>query len=497
MHYKNERRLKNMGMREKALSGMAWKFGERIIAQLVSTAVSILLARLLMPEDYGVISIVLIFINIANTFVTTGFGQALVQDNSVGETEFSTLFYCSMIMSVVLYGIIFFLAPFISDFYYNPLLTPVLRVLGIKMILSGFNTIQQAYVQKNLMFKKFFFSTLIGTIISAVVGVYGAYSGWGVWALVAQYLINSTCDTVVLFLTIDWKPKFLFSGKKAKGLIKYSWKLTAAELVNNCYNEVRSFLIGKVYTTADLAFYTKGEQFPKLITVNVNSSVVSVLFPVISSVNDNREMVKSYTRRSVRISCYVIIPCMMGLAAISNHLIPWLLTDKWNACIPYMIIACVCYATVPINSASLQAIKAIGKSDVYLKNETIKKIIGLIAMVAVIKYGVFWVAFVRIPLIFVDFALNTGACSKYINYKFTEYIKDMIAPISLTVIMVGAIYGVDVLFAGGLGHGLAMIIEIPVGIIVYVILSKIFKCSSFEYIKDMLFNYIKGGRKVK
>lgn len=484
-----------MGIREKTLSGMVWKFAERIIAQLVSTGVSILLARLLMPEDYGVISIVLIFINIANTFVTTGFGQALVQDKNVGEVEFSTLFYCSMFMSVVLYGIIFFSAPYISSFYDNSLLTPVLRVLGIKMILSGFNTIQQAYVQKNLMFRKFFFSTLIGTIISAVIGVYGAYAGWGVWALVAQYLVNSTCDTLVLFVTIDWKPKLLFSGEKAKRLIGYSWKLTTAELVNNCYNEIRSFLIGKVYTAADLAFYTKGEQFPKLITVNVNGSIVSVLFPVISSVNDNKNMVKSFTRRSVRISCYVIIPAMMGLAAISNHLVPWLLTEKWNACIPYMIIACVCYATVPINSASLQAIKAIGKSDVYLRNETLKKVIGLVAMISVIRYGVFWVAFIRIPLIVVDIVLNTAACSKYIDYKFKEYMQDMLEPILLTIAMVIVILGVDITFAKGLNHGLAILIEIIIGVAVYIVLSMLLKCSSFEYIKDIFGSYIKPKRK--
>lgn len=483
-----------MGMKEKAFSGIFWKFAERILAQLVSTGVSILLARLLMPEDYGVISIVLIFINIANTFVSTGFGQSLVQDRNASDEEFSTLFFCGMAMSVVLYAIVFVSAPFISDFYSKPILTPVLRILGLKLILSGFNTIQHAYVQKHLLFKKFFWSTLIGTLISAAVGVYGAFSGWGVWALVAQYLVNSTVDTFVLFLTIEWKPKMMFSVNKAKKLFGYSWKLTAAELVNNCYNEIRSFLIGKVYTAADLAFYTKGEQFPKLITVNINSTVVSVLFPVISSVNDKKEMVKSYTRRSVKMSCYVIIPCMAGLAAISGHLVPWLLTEKWNDSIPYMMIACVCYAAVPINSASLQAIKAVGRSDIYFRNETIKKVIGLVAMVAVIRYGVFWVAFVRVPLIFVEMLFNTSVCSKHIGYKFKEYMKDMQAPVLLTGVMVAAIYIVERIISHKFGHLLVMLIEIGIGITIYILLSKIFKCSSYIYIKEMLRDFIKKRR---
>lgn len=480
-----------MGMREKVFSGLFWKFSERIIAQLVSTGVSILLARILMPEDYGVISIVLVFINIANTFVTTGFGQSLVQDSNSEEEEFSTMFYCSMLMSIFLYGVIFFSAPLISSFYQNDLLTPVLRVLGIKMILSGFNTIQQAYVQKMMIFRKFFFSTLIGTVISAAVGVYGAYAGWGVWALVAQYLTNSACDTVVLFLTIDWKPKLMFSINKAKRLTKYAWKLTVAELVNNCYNEARAFLIGKVYSTADLAYYSKGEQFPKLITTNINSSVVSVLFPAMSSVNEDTSLVKTYTRKSINICSYIIIPCMIGMAMIASHMVPWLLTPKWNFAIPYLRIACICYATVPINSSNLQAIKAIGRSDVYLKIEAAKKIIGLIAMVSVIKFGVFWVAFVRVPLIAVDIVINTTVCSKYMGYKIREYVKDMQAPILLTLAMAIVILLTDIMLPSTLGHGVSMLVEIIVGAGSYIILSALFKCSAFEYLKGMLSGIVK------
>lgn len=480
-----------MGMREKVFSGLFWKFSERILAQLVSTGVSILLARLLLPEDYGVISIVLIFINIANTFVSTGFGQALIQDQKSGDEEFSTLFYCSFGMSFVMYAIVFLSAPAISSFYKSPILAPVLRVLGLKLILSGFNTIQQAYVQKKMLFRKFFFSTLIGTVISAIVGVYGAYSGWGVWALVAQYLVNSTFDTLVLFLTIDWKPKLLFSFPKAKKLVGYSWKLTAAELVNNCYNETRSFLIGKVYTAADLAFYTKGEQFPKLITVNINSAVVSVLFPTISSVNKDTGLVKTYTRKSINICSYIIVPCMIGMAMVANHLVPWILTPKWNFAIPYLRIACICYATVPINSSNLQAIKAIGRSDVYLKIETAKKIIGLIAMVSVIKFGVFWVAFIRIPLIAVDIVINTTVCSKYMGYKIKEYVKDMQAPILLTLTMAIMILLTDIMLPSTLGHGASMFIEIIVGAGSYIALSVLFKCSAFEYLKNMLLAIVK------
>ena len=227
---------------------MFWKFGERIIAQGVSFIISLILARLLLPEQYGTISLVLVFINIANVFVSDGLGESLVQKNDSDELDFSTIFFCSLIIGCFLYILLFIMAPFIAAFYNNTALVPVIRVLSIQIPLSAIKTIQHAYVQKHMMFKKFFFSTLGGTVVSGVIGIIMAYKGFGVWALVEQYLTNSVMDLTILFITVKWRPRFLFSTESAKRLLSFGWKLLAAQFINVLYNELRSLVIGKNYS---------------------------------------------------------------------------------------------------------------------------------------------------------------------------------------------------------------------------------------------------------
>ena len=257
------------------------------------------------------------------------------------------------------------------------ILCSVLRVLGLRVPIAAFNSVQQAYVSKNMLFKRFFFSTLFGTLLSGVVGCVMAYNGFGIWSLVGQYLTNTIVDTTVLWFTVRWRPNFVFSFKRVKSLFSFGWKILVSNLIDTGYQQIRSLVIGGKYTSADLAYYNRGQQYPQLVVANVNTSISSVLFPAISKNQENLEVVKNMTRRAIKTSSYIMWPLMFGLAVISKPLVVWMLTDKWLPCVPYLQIACFNFAFWPIHTANLESLKAIGRSDILLKLEVVKKIMGL------------------------------------------------------------------------------------------------------------------------
>ena len=341
------------------ITNVLWKFAERVLAQVVSLVVSIVLARILMPEDYGAISMVLVFIAFANVFVSDGIPTALIQKSNADEIDFSSVFYFNIFLSLLIYALIAFSAPSIAYFYNNSVLCPVLRVLGLRIIVAGVNSVQHAYVSRHMMFKKYFWSTLIGTLISGIVGIVMAYSGFGVWALVAQYMVNTTVDTIVLLLTVDWKPSFVFSFLRIRELTRFGWKLMIEGVANVLYGQLSNLVIGKVYTSNDLAYYTKGQQFPSLITKNISTSIASVLFPAMSNEQENKERVLLLMRKSVKISSFIVFPMLIGLASVASPFVKVVLTEKWINVVPFLQAFCI----MEIPSVGMiprhQAIKAI------------------------------------------------------------------------------------------------------------------------------------------
>lgn len=467
------------GLQKKVFSGLFWKFGERIGAQAVSFLVSMILARLLMPSDYGVIALITIFIDIANVFVSSGFGSALVQKKDADEVDFSSVFYFSIGMSWVLYGIVFLAAPAIAGFYGKDILIPVLRVMALKLPLAGVNSVQQAYVQKNMLFKRFFFSTLIGTVGSAVVGIAMAYLGFGPWALVAQYLFNSTVDTLVLWVTVKWRPVLAFSAERMKTLFSFGWKMLCSELIHTSYGQIRSLIIGKVYTDKDLAFYNQGGKLPGILVTNINSSVSSVLFPAMTQKQDNEEKLKEMVRLSIRISSYIMWPLMTGLLVVSEPVVKLIFTDKWLSCVPYMQIACIQFALEPVQTANVQAVKAMGKGRTFLIMEIVKKAFGIVMIVAVMYQGVMAIALTAMVVTFFAALVNSTPNRKYLGYTYREQLADLLPSVCLAAAMGVFVYLVSCLPVALVPR---LCIQIVAGIASYVLLSVIFRVSQFEYI---------------
>lgn len=478
------------------IGNLIWKFAERISAQLISLIVSIILARLLGPSDYGTVSIVMIFITLANVFVSDGLGSALIQKKHATATDYFSVLYFNIGMSCVLYLILFFLAPFISKFYGKgyEILTPVLRILGLRIILTAVNSVQEAYISRKMIFRKFFLATLSGTIVSAAVGIYMAYAGYGVWALVAQYLVCTGVSTLVLFVTLKKRPQFIFSFNSLKELLPYGVRILGAGLLISGYQELRALIIGKIYSSADLAYYDRSRNFPNLIVTNINTSISAVLFPKMSKEQDNLERIKSTTRNSIRFSSYIMCPMMLGLAAVAEPFIRLILTDKWIDCVPLLQWFCIIYLFQPIHSANMQAIKGLGRSDIYLKLEIIKKVIEMIVLLAVMWISVDAIVIGMAICTTLFTFINAYPNIKLLNYKFKEQMADILPCLIMSAIMFIIVYSVGLI---PMQDMVKLLLQVVTGLGVYIALSIFTKNKEFVFFIKMCVGKIKKIRKKK
>lgn len=464
-----------------------WRFLERVGAQGVTLIVSIVLARILDPSVYGTIALVTVFTAIMQVFIDSGMGNALIQKKDADDLDFSSVFYFNMAMCLVLYALMFATAPFIARFYAMPELTPVIRVLSLTLVISGVKNIQQAYVSRNMLFKRFFFATLGGTIGAAILGIWLAYQGYGVWALVAQNLFNATIDTVILWITVKWRPKRMFSLQRLKGLFSYGWKLLVSALLDTGYRELRQLIIGKIYTSEDLAFYNRGDQFPHLIVTNINSSIDSVLLPTMAKAQDSREAVKAMTRRAIKTSTYIMAPMMIGLAVCAEPVVELVLTAKWLPCVPFLRIFCISYLFFPIHTANLNAIKAMGRSDLFLKLEILKKMVGLALICITAPISVMAMGYSLLVSSVLSQIINSWPNKKLLDYPYLEQLKDILPGILLALGMGAVVYCVQLL---GLNDWLTLLIQVPLGAAIYIGGSKLLHLDSFTYILGVAKSYL-------
>ena len=473
-------------MENKFMSNLIWRFAERFGAQVITFIVSIVLARLLVPEMYGTIALVMVFINVLQVFIDSGLGNALIQKKNADETDFSTVFYFNMFICICLYVGMYIAAPFIAQFYSNQSMTKIIRVIGIILIISGVKNVQQAYVSRNMLFKKFFFSTLGGTIFSAVIGVFLAYTGAGVWALVAQHVSNVLIDTIILWITVKWRPKLIFSFERFKVLFSFGWKLLISGLIDTFYNNLRDLIIGKKYNASSLAYYTNGQKIPGLVVGNINTAIGSVLFPTLSKEQDDKENLKQHVRRAIQVSSYVIWPVMLGIAACSKSLITVLLTEKWAPTVPFLQIACIVCGFLPIHTTNLQVINAIGRSDIFLKLEIIKKAIGLGVLLVSMKYGVMAIALSAILTEITSAFINSYPNTKLLNYSRIEQIKDVAPSFILSIVMCAIVLQMNNLEMKAIS---ILCIQIILGVTIYLAGSILFKFDSFNYILNNMRKY--------
>lgn len=471
-------------VREKAAAGMIWQLLERFGARGVSLVVTIVLARLLDPEVYGLVAMATVFTGLLEPLINSGMSNRLIQKKDADDVDFSSYFYFNMLMSVLIYCVVFFGAPFVAAFYNTQALTAIIRVIGLNVLVYGVKAVQSAYVSRNMLFRKFFYATSFGTILAAVMGILLAYNGFGVWALVLQQLTNNLVDTIVLWIVVEWRPKRVFSLHKLLDLLSFGWKFLVINITNTIVDKIRALVIGKVYSAKDLAYYDKGNLFPDTLTSSIEAAVNAVILPSLSSEQDNKTNLKQMLRRSIRISMYVLSPINFGLIACAKPLVSLVLTDKWLPCLPFMYIFCIRNNFTAINVLNQNVYTATGRSGLYLKIDFIKKGINIILLVVCMYFGgIMGIAFSILLSTLAYIIVNTMQIKKDLDYGLFEQLKDIIPNVLLAVFMMIPVYAVQFL---RLNNMITLALQVSLGVIIYVVLSVVVKNDSYIYIYDML-----------
>lgn len=476
---------KASNIKSKALSGVIWKMAERIGSQLVSVIVGIILARLLMPEDYSVVAIVSIFFVFCNVFITGGLNTALIQKKDADNLDYSTVLFVSLPISIILYVIMFFIAPSIARLYNKELLVPVIRVMSLTLIITAYQGVVSAKISNDLAFKKTFISSLISIVISAIIGILMAYCGFGAWALVAQQMSLAFVGSITLTVVSGIRFKFIFSFERLKGLFSYGWKMFATSVIAVIYDEIKPLIVGLKFSSVDLAYYNKGKSYPQLLNSSICDTIGAVLFPVISKVQDSREDVLNITRRFMKVSSYVVFPILIGFFVVSDSFVKLVLTEKWLPASPYIKIFCTSFMFNIVQTANLQAIRAIGRSDIILKLEIIKKSLYfvIIALFIYFSNSPYMLAVSGIVCTIVATVINTYPNRKLIGYRYRHQIADLLPNLSIALIMGIVVYLVDYVQTGLFAK---VIIQMLVGALSYVGLSIVTKNSSFKYLLNVI-----------
>ena len=471
--------MNNENMKGKVLSGLFWKLMENGGVQGVQLLVSILLARILDPEEYGVVALLTTFIAIANVFIQQGFQTALIQKPNADETDFSSVFWMNLGVGVLLYLVLFAAAPLISAFYETPELTGLLRVFSLVVLFGSVSAIENALVQRRMEFKHLFKSSLIAVVLSGVAGIAAALSGMGPMSLVLQQLTYQFLYMVVIVKSVGWFPKRVFDLGRVKTLFAFGWKLLCSALIDTVYNNVYALVIGKIETKERLAYYDKGNLFPSVLVTNINGAIQQVMLPALSESQNDREKMRSMMRRSIVTSSYIMFAMMAGLIAVAEPLISLLLTDKWLPAVPFMRLLCLDYALWPFHTANLQAINATGRSEIYLKLEIVKKSLGILLMLLAIPHGILVMVAMKPLSSLLSTVINAYPNGKLLHYSFIEQWRDVLPSACLAAVMGVCVYLLQFL---GLPALLTIVLQIVVGVGLYVGLSALFKLECFEYL---------------
>lgn len=474
-------------IKSKTLVGIIWQFLQKFITQIVGFVVTVVLARILSPSDYGVVSIASMFNILLGLLVSGSMDSALIQKKDIDELDCNTVFFSSLLMSVIIYGVIFLCAPLVADLFHNNIICPIMRSLALTLPIGSLAMVQNAIVSRDLNFKKFFYVSLFGQAVSAVVGIVMALNKFGAWALVGQNIVSIIANTITLFFLVKWHPRFMFSWTRFNSLFNFAWKQTASSLIGTFCDQLKGYLIGYKYTTSDLAFFNRGEGLPEMFKNNISGTIKAVLFPALSKCQDDKEKVKKGIRRSMMTSSFILTPIFFGLCAISDKIVPLLYSNKWMPSVPFMQIACLTCCVTILNDANLQSILAIGKSGEVLKVEFYKKPIMIFLLVAAIFISPLAISISMLFYSLYGLFVNSKLNAKYLNYPLWEQLLDIKAGLLLSLIMFVGVYSIGLVFTSKI---IALCIQIPFGVVLYIILSEFFKPEAYVFVKDLLVNFI-------
>ena len=471
-------------IKNKVMHGLFWKILENGGAQGIQFVIAIILARLLSPAEYGLVSIIMIFITIANVVVQNGFSTALVQKRHSDAVDFSSVFYFSLAIAAAMYVVLYMAAPSIAGFYRNDVLVPIVRVLSVVLFPGAVISVQTAYVSRKMEFKGLFKATMAAVLVSGAVSITMAFRGLGVWAMVGQQISYYLALMTALFVTVSWKPGFMFAIGRVRAMFAFGWKLLLAALLDTLFNNLYGLIMGKIYNEELLGAYNRGDQFPKLIVNNLGAAIQAVLLPAFSSRQGDIAQVRSMVRRAIRTSSFLVLPMLLGLFAVADTMVLALLGEKWMICVPYLRIMCIAYSFWPIHITNLQAINAVGRSDIFLKLEVIKKSIGIMGLVIGAMYSPVILVSIKAGIDFLCTFINAWPNKKLLGYSISSQWMDIMPSMALSAVMCIFVYFLQFALPGGPWGKLVM--QIVAGALFYGGAAWILKMESFMYLLGMI-----------
>ena len=437
--------MPNQSLKSKVAKGAVWTLMEKLSTQVVQFIVAMILARLLTPDDYGLVALTTIFIAVANVLVDGGFGNALIQKKDSDDLDFNSVFYLNIVLSLIVYFALFLAAPWIAEFYKTSELTLVIRVIGISLLFNAVNAIQNAELTKKMLFHLSFRVSLITCVASAICGITLAFLGYGVWALVWSSLVSGFVGVIARWFIIAWRPRLMFSLARLKPLFSYGWKMAVSAMIDQVYVNLTGLLIGKFYTKADLAYVNKGRSLPQLAMSEVDATLGRVTFPALVLLQDDKVRLRESMRRTMRCSTFLVFPLMVGVAACAESELLLLYGPQWTPATPYMILACFGFALWPFHTINLRGIMALGRSDVFLKLEIVKKALGLIVILSTFRLGILpWIAISTFVMGPVGVIINAWPNRRLLDYTIGMQIRDVMPTALVCIAEAAVVIGVGV-----------------------------------------------------
>lgn len=479
--------MQQESLKNKTIKGVGWSAADALLGQGVTFIVGLVLARLLSPDEYGLIGICLIFTTVLNGIVDSGFSNALIRKKDVTDEDYNTMFTTNMAISIVLYVLLFVSAPFVSDFFHRVELTALVRVTGLILFFNALSITQVTILTKNIDFKTKTKASLVSAIISGVIGIAMAFMGYGVWSLVAQQLSKQLLYTLCLWVLSKWWPKFTFYKDSFKYMWGFGWKLLASGILNNVWNQLYQVVIGRCYTSSTLGHYTRANEYASIFSSNLTLIVQRVSYPVLAEIQDDKErMVQGY-RKVIKVTMFVTAVCMISLGAVSEPLIYTLIGTKWHEAATYLPLICISMSLYPLHAINLNILQVLGRSDIFLYLEILKKIVGIVPIVIGIFCGIYYMLLTSILAGVISLYLNTWYTGKTLNYSFWKQLRDITPSYFTALVIALAVYFLKYL---SLPYYIVLMLQIIVGIVACITISEIFKFNEYKELKTIVIKVV-------
>jgi O-antigen/teichoic acid export membrane protein len=428
---------------EKSLSGMAWVLADKFGSTLINFVVNIILARLLTEEDFGIIAMVFVFFEISTTLVYSGLPIALIREKDISEEDKSTTFLFNLAAALLMYAVLFASAPLIASFFDQDILEPIVRVMSVNLILASFSIIQRTLLERELHFKTQTKTRLAAILISGIVGVVMAFAGFGVWSLVTKFVLMSFLDTLFLWIISDWRPRLIFSMPSFRRLFGFGSKILATSFLDRSFAHLSKVVIGRFFSMAALGSYHWANTFSNMVVTSLFQTIQRVSYPLLSKLNTDKDALKKGYRQVLRISSFVMVPSMIGMAALAEPLIIATIGPKWTSAVPFLELLCIAGVAFHLNAINLNMLLVLGRSDLGLALEIYKKIGIALAIAIGVQFGIIGLVIGEVISAYVALLINTAYSKRLLNYSLIEQLGDVKATAIIAVIMGGAVYGVD------------------------------------------------------